>query len=238
MGMMYPRSALKDICLIMSSTQYSSVAASAPGLRRKKKLEVDKKYLPEESFCRVSRTIGEDCFCVIDNKGDNEDFLYYLNLVLDSSFGRIFLGNNNGTYLSTSPVYLKKLRELVIPIPEEDIRKAGADLKKGTLIILDVISDETNGFNNHYVDAIRGMLNEISDCFVMELYSKQFFESSDIHIIESWQEILKNSTFSKSTGGAVNLMQALISPDSALMTNIRRFRALLSDLQSIINSSK
>lgn len=238
MGAMYPRSALKDICFVMSSSQYTSIVASDPNLRRRKKLEVDKKYVFEEPFCRVSRTIGRDCYCIIGKEGENEDFLYYLNLVLDSSFGRIFLGDNNGRYMPSAPVYLKSLRELPIPIPTEDIRKAGADLKKGILILFDVIANNNNDFNEQYADAIRSMLNEISDCFVMELYSKPFFESSDIHIIESWQTILSNSSFSKNSSGAADLLQALISSDSALMTNIRRFRALISDLKSILNSSK
>ena len=239
MASVYSHSLLKELCSVVSSTQYAAMVSSYADLRRRKKLEVDKKYVHDRSFCRVSKSIKDDSFCVINNKDVvNDAFLYYLNLVIDSFLGRVFLGGTPGVYHTEGPVYLKSLREIPISLPGDDIIKAGADLKKNVIIILSVIEEDKSRFNEHYVEAIKSVLNEICDDFVMELYSKPFFESSDVHIIESWQDILNNCSFSKNSNGAVELLNALTASDSALMTNVRRFRALLSNLSSVINSSK
>lgn len=227
----YYKKPLRTFGQIISLEAYAKLAESNEWMP-KRKLVFSKKITESNEYCRVARDVKEAHICYIDNL--NNDFIYYLHLLLDSVIGRLMVCDNttsNGIIHGFTSI--KSLKDFPVVVVPCDIQNAAARLDQTIRVILEISKKKEDV---QFIESARNFMYELRDDFVFELYAKDLFEANGIDIVNSFVRIIEDSEDTELFALAPKILNAVTSPDSALLSNMRRFRVLIG--KSVNNIEK
>lgn len=221
----YNRKPLKDFGQILSFQNYEKVAESNKW-ESKSKLVFSKKITESNDYCIVAQNVTDAHICYIDSL-DN-DFIYYLHLLLDSVFGRLIVCDNtvsNGKINGLTSI--KTLKEFPVAVVPSDIQNAASKLDQTIRYILEIFKEEED---IQFIESARSFMFELRDDFVLEIYANELFEANGIDIVNSFVSIIKDSEDTDLKALAPKILDSVTNPDSALLSNMRRFRVLIGNI--------
>lgn len=214
---------LKDFGQIQSCQNYLKIE-DEKNLKQQKKLVFNKHFVASEEYCTVTRNVNDGYVCFYENGGGN--YIYYFHLLLDSLIGRIMLDPNATTNGFKGQVTLKRLRDFPVIIPSNEVLNAGISLDLSIKTIIDIARKDND---EQFIESAKNLMEELRDDFVMELYIKDFFISHDITIIEPLVDIVKSCEGMHFHDIVIHIMRAITNPEGSLLSNMRRFRVLMSN---------
>lgn len=214
---------LKDFGQIQSCQNYLKIE-DEKNLKQQKKLVVNKHFVASEEYCTVTRNVNDGYVCFYENGGGN--YIYYFHLLLDSLIGRIMLDPNATTNGFKGQVTLKRLRDFPVIIPSNEVLNAGISLALSIKTIIDIARKDND---EQFIESAKNLMEELRDDFVMELYIKDFFISHDITIVEPLVDIVKSCEGMHFHDIVLHIMRAITDPEGSLLSNMRRFRVLMSN---------
>lgn len=214
---------LKDFGQIQSCQNYLKIEAEK-NLKQQKKLIINKRFVEREAYCKVEREVDRGDFCFYENCAS--EHIYYFHLLLDSLIGRIMLDPTATTNSFKGQVTLKRLRDFPVIIPSEDVLRAGVCLDLSIRSIIILARKENDKL---FLESAKNLMEELRDDFVMELYAKDLFLNHNINIVESLVAVVKSREDVPLMEMAPYIMQAITAPEGTLLSNMRRFRVLLSN---------
>lgn len=214
---------LKDFGQIQSCQNYLKIE-DEKNLKQQKKLVFNKHFVASEEYCTVTRNVNDGYVCFYENGGGN--YIYYFHLLLDSLIGRIMLDPNATTNGFKGQVTLKRLRDFPVIIPSNEVLNAGISLDLSIKTIIDIARKDND---EQFIESAKNLMEELRDDFVMELYIKDFFISHDITIIEPLVDIVKSCEGMHFHDIVIHIMRAITDPEGNLLSNMRRFRVLMSN---------
>ena len=214
---------LKDFGQIQSCQNYLKIE-DEKNLKQQKKLVFNKHFVASEEYCTVTRNVNDGDVCFYENGGGN--YIYYFHLLLDSLIGRIMLDPNATTNGFKGQVTLKRLRDFPVIIPSNEVLNAGISLDLSIKTIIDIARKDND---EQFIESAKNLMEELRDDFVMELYIKDFFISHDITIIEPLVDIVKSCEGMHFHDIVIHIMRAITDPEGNLLSNMRRFRVLMSN---------
>ena len=226
----YNRKPLKSFGQILSLQNYEKVAEGNEWTT-KRKLVFAKKITESNDYCRVARDVKDAHICYIDNL--NNDFIYYLHLVLDSAMGRLLVCSNaasNGIINGFTSI--KSLKDFPVVVVPNDIQKAASRLDQTIRAILEIFREKEDV---QFIESARNFMFELRDDFVFELYAKELFETNGIDIVNSLVRIIEDSEDRELLALAPKMLESVTNPDSALLSNMRRFRVLIGNIVNNID---
>lgn len=226
----YNRKPLKSFGQILSLQNYEKVAEGNEWTT-KRKLVFAKKITESNDYCRVARDVKDAHICYIDNL--NNDFIYYLHLVLDSAIGRLLVcGNAASNWIINGFTSIKSLKDFPVVVVPNDIQKAASRLDQTIRAILDIFREKEDV---QFIESARNFMFELRDDFVFELYAKELFETNGIDIVNSLVRIIEDSEDRELLALAPKILESVTNPDSALLSNMRRFRVLIGNIVNNID---
>lgn len=214
---------LKDFGQIQSCQNYLKIE-DEKNLKQQKKLVFNKHFVASEEYCTVTRNVNDGYVCFYENGGGN--YIYYFHLLLDSLIGRIMLDPNATTNGFKGQVTLKRLRDFPVIIPSNEVLNAGISLDLSIKTIIDIARKDND---EQFTESAKNLMEELRDDFVMELYIKDFFISHDITIVEPLVDIVKSCEGMHFHDIVLHIMRAITDPEGSLLSNMRRFRVLMSN---------
>lgn len=214
---------LKDFGQIQSCQNYLKIE-DEKNLKQQKKLVFNKHFDASEEYCTATRNVNDGYVCFYENGGGN--FIYYFHLLLDSLIGRIMLDPNATTNGFKGQVTLKRLRDFPVIIPSNEVLNAGISLDLSIKTIIDIARKDND---EQFIESAKNLMEELRDDFVMELYIKDFFISHDITIVEPLVDIVKSCEGMHFNEIVLRIMRAITDPEGSLLSNMRRFRVLMSN---------
>jgi hypothetical protein len=214
---------LKDFGQIQSCQNYLKIE-DEKNLKQQKKLVFNKHFVASEEYCTVTRNVNDGYVCFYENGGGN--YIYYFHLLLDSLIGRIMLDPNATTNGFKGQVTLKRLRDFPVIIPSNEVLNAGISLDLSIKTIIDIARKDND---EQFIESAKNLMEELRDDFVMELYIKDFFISHDITIVEPLVDIVKSCEGMHFHDIVIHIMRAITDPEGSLLSNMRRFRVLMSN---------
>ncbi len=214
---------LKDFGQIQSCQNYLKIE-DEKNLKQQKKLVFNKHFDASEEYCTVTRNVNDGYVCFYENGGGN--YIYYFHLLLDSLIGRIMLDPNATTNGFKGQVTLKRLRDFPVIIPSNEVLNAGISLDLSIKTIIDIARKDND---EQFIESAKNLMEELRDDFVMELYIKDFFISHDITIVEPLVGIVKSCEGMPFHDIVRYIMRAITDPEGSLLSNMRRFRVLMSN---------
>lgn len=214
---------LKDFGQIQSCQNYLKIE-DEKNLKQQKKLVFNKHFVASEEYCTVTRNVNNGYVCFYENGGGN--YIYYFHLLLDSLIGRIMLDPNATTNGFKGQVTLKRLRDFPVIIPSNEVLNAGISLALSIKTIIDIARKDND---EQFIESAKNLMEELRDDFVMELYIKDFFISHDITIVEPLVDIVKSCEGMHFHDIVLHIMRAITDPEGSLLSNMRRFRVLMSN---------
>lgn len=214
---------LKDFGQIQSCQNYLKIE-DEKNLKQQKKLVFNKHFVASEEYCTVTRNVNDGYVCFYENGGGN--YIYYFHLLLDSLIGRIMLDPNATTNGFKGQVTLKRLRDFPVIIPSNEVLNAGISLALSIKTIIDIARKDND---EQFIESAKNLMEELRDDFVMELYIKDFFISHDITIVEPLVDIVKSCEGMHFHDIVLHIMRAITNPEGSLLSNMRRFRVLMSN---------
>lgn len=214
---------LKDFGQIQSCQNYLKIE-DEKNLKQQKKLVFNKHFVASEEYCTVTRNVNDGYVCFYENGGGN--YIYYFHLLLDSLIGRIMLDPNATTNGFKGQVTLKRLRDFPVIIPSNEVLNAGISLDLSIKTIIDIARKDND---EQFIESAKNLMEELRDDFVMELYIKDFFISHDITIVEPLVDIVKSCEGMHFHDIVLHIMRAITNPEGSLLSNMRRFRVLMSN---------
>lgn len=214
---------LKDFGQIQSCQNYLKIE-DEKNLKQQKKLVFNKHFVASEEYCTVTRNVNDGYVCFYENGGGN--YIYYFHLLLDSLIGRIMLDPNATTNGFRGQVTLKRLRDFPVIIPSNEVLNAGISLDLSIKTIIDIARKDND---EQFIESAKNLMEELRDDFVMELYIKDFFISHDITIVEPLVDIVKSCEGMHFHDIVIHIMRAITDPEGSLLSNMRRFRVLMSN---------
>lgn len=214
---------LKDFGQIQSCQNYLKIE-DEKNLKQQKKLVFNKHFVASEEYCTVTRNVNDGYVCFYENGGGN--YIYYFHLLLDSLIGRIMLDPNATTNGFKGQVTLKRLRDFPVIIPSNEVLNAGISLDLSIKTIIDIARKDND---EQFIESAKNLMEELRDDFVMELYIKDFFISHDITIVEPLVDIVKSCEGMHFHDIVLHIMRAITDPEGSLLSNMRRFRVLMSN---------
>ena len=214
---------LKDYGQIQSCQNYLKIE-DEKNLKQQKKLVFNKHFVASEEYCTVTRNVNDGYVCFYENGGGN--YIYYFHLLLDSLIGRIMLDPNATTNGFKGQVTLKRLRDFPVIIPSNEVLNAGISLDLSIKTIIDIARKDND---EQFIESAKNLMEELRDDFVMELYIKDFFISHDITIVEPLVDIVKSCEGMHFHDIVIHIMRAITDPEGSLLSNMRRFRVLMSN---------
>lgn len=214
---------LKDFGQIQSCQNYLKIE-DEKNLKQQKKLVFNKHFVAGEEYCTVTRNVNDGYVCYYENGGGN--YIYYFHLLLDSLIGRIMLDPNATTNGFKGQVTLKRLRDFPVIIPSNEVLNAGISLDLSIKTIIDIARKDND---EQFIESAKNLMEELRDDFVMELYIKDFFISHDITIVEPLVDIVKSCEGMHFHDIVLHIMRAITDPEGSLLSNMRRFRVLMSN---------
>ena len=221
----YNRKPLKAFGQILSVQNYEKVAEGKEWTT-KRKLVFAKKITESNDYCKVARDIQDAHICYIDNL--NNDFIYYLHLLLDSAIGRLMVCDNaasNGIINGFTSI--KALKDFPVAVVPSDIQDAASRLDQTIRTFLEIFKEKEDV---QFIESVRNLLFELRDYFVFELYAKEIFETNGINIVNSFVSIIEDSENTELLALAPKILKSVTDPDSALLSNMRRFRILIGNI--------
>lgn len=123
-------------------------------------------------------------------------------------------------------VTLKRLRDFPVIIPSNEVLNAGISLDLSIKTIIDIARKDND---EQFIESAKNLMEELRDDFVMELYIKDFFISHDITIVEPLVDIVKSCEGMHFHDIVIHIMRAITDPEGSLLSNMRRFRVLMSN---------
>ena len=226
----YNRKPLKSFGQILSLQNYEKVAEGNEWTT-KRKLVFAKKITESNDYCRVARDVKDAHICYIDNL--NNDFIYYLHLVLDSAIGRLLVcGNAASNWIINGFTSIKSLKDFPVVVVPNDIQKAASRLDQTIRAILEIFREKEDV---QFIESARNFMFELRDDFVFELYAKELFETNGIDIVNSLVRIIEDSEDRELLALAPKILESVTNPDSALLSNMRRFRVLIGNIVNNID---
>lgn len=214
---------LKDFGQIQSCQNYLKIE-DEKYLKQQKKLVFNKHFVASEEYCTVTRNVNDGYVCFYENGGGN--YIYYFHLLLDSLIGRIMLDPNATTNGFKGQVTLKRLRDFPVIIPSNEVLNAGISLDLSIKTIIDIARKDND---EQFIESAKNLMEELRDDFVMELYIKDFFISHDITIVEPLVDIVKSCEGMHFHDIVLHIMRAITDSEGSLLSNMRRFRVLMSN---------
>ena len=214
---------LKDFGQIQSCQNYLKIE-DEKNLKQQKKLVFNKHFVASEEYCTVTRNVNDGYVCFYENGGGN--YIYYFHLLLDSLIGRIMLDPNATTNGFKGQVTLKRLRDFPVIIPSNEVLNAGISLDLSIKTIIDIARKDND---EQFIESAKNLMEELRDDFVMELYIKDFFISHDITIVEPLVDIVKSCEGMHFHDIVIHIMRAITDSEGSLLSNMRRFRVLMSN---------
>lgn len=214
---------LKDFGQIQSCQNYLKIE-DEKNLKQQKKLVFNKHFVASEEYCTVTRNVNDGYVCFYENGGGN--YIYYFHLLLDSLIGRIMLDPNATTNGFKGQVTLKRLRDFPVIIPSNEVLNAGISLDLSIKTIIDIARKDND---EQFIESAKNLMEELRDDFVMELYIKDFFISHDITIVEPLVDIVKSCEGMHFHDIVLHIMRAITDSEGSLLSNMRRFRVLMSN---------
>ena len=227
----YNRRKLETLGSILSYQNYGKIENL--DLKKHKKIVFERRFLQNSEYCFVSRDIKEGQLCFIGNKDDES--LYFYHLIFDSIIGRFSLDYSVYDNNVKGQVTLKQLKKFLIVEVPEDIMKAGALLD---LVIMAVLQIMRRDNDKQFIESVRNVMQELRDDFVLELYSKHVFESHNIDIVNTVVDLFKKNTFTNLNDAVMLIIKAITDSSSPLLSNMRRYRVLISGYNVPQNSKK
>ena len=217
---------LKDFGQIQLCQNYLKVEAEK-NLKQQKKLVFNKHFVEREEYCIVNRNVDNGYICFYEKK--SSEFIYYLHLLLDSFIGRMMLYPEFASNVNVfkGQVTLKRLRDFPVITPSPKVINAGICLDLSIKTIINLGGKENDRL---FLESAKYLMEELRDDFVMELYANDLFVGHNITIVEPLVEVVDNCRGMSLNEVAVHIMQSITAPDGTLLSNIRRFRVLLSSL--------
>lgn len=221
----YNRKPLKTFGQILSLQNYEKVAESNEWVP-KRKLVFKKKITESNDYCTVARDVKDAHICYIDNL--NNDFIYYLHLILDSVIGRLFICDNAASSGRINGLTsIKSLKEFPVAVVPSDIQNAASKLDQTIRVILEIFKEEKD---IQFIESARSFMFELRDDFVLEIYANELFEANGIDIVNSFVSIIEDSEDTDLMALAPKILDSVTNPDSALLSNMRRFRVLIGNI--------
>ena len=215
---------LKDFGQIQSCQNYLKIETEKK-MKQQKKLVFNKYFVASEEYCTVNRNVNDGHVCFCEKDGGN--YIYYFHLLLDSLIGRIMLDPNAATNGLKGQVTLKRLRDFPVIIPSNEVLDAGISLDITIKTIIDIARNENDEL---FIESAKNLMEELRDYFVMELYIKDLFISHNVSIVEPLVEIVSRCKGMQFPEIALHIMRAITDPEGTILSNIRRFRVLMSNL--------
>lgn len=221
----YNRKPLKVFGQVLSLKNYEKMAEGNEWTP-KRKLVFSKKITESNEYCRVTRDVENVHICYVGNQ-DN-DFIYYLHLLLDSAIGRLMLCDNSASNgIISGLTSIKSLKEFPVAVVPSDIQNAASKLDQTIHAILEIFKEDEDA---QFIESARNFMFELRDDFVFELYAKELFEANGIDIVNSFVSIIEDSEETELLALAPKILNSVTSPDSALLSNMRRFRVLMGNI--------
>lgn len=213
---------LKYFGQIQTCNNYLKIE-SKKNLKKRNKLVFNKYFIEDEEYCVVEQEVKDGYLCFYED--ENSDYIHYFHLVLDSMIGRFMLDSNSPLNGFKGQVTLKRLREFPIIIPPKEVLQAGKSLDLAINTIMNLADKKDDKL---FLEATKSLMTELRDDFVMEIYTKDLFVSNNISIVDSLLEILKDCNEESLAALALHIMSAITDLEGNLLSNMRRFRVLLS----------
>lgn len=220
---------LKELGQILSSSKYNEQNTD----RKIRLITFKKHFSDQDDYCQVTKDV-KDSYIVFIPTTDDKHTIYFLHLLFDSSIGRVFL-STLATNKIGGNVTLKLLREFPVLDVSDDIIKAGAILDLSIKTIVQIMQEKED---LELLESVRSLMQEIRDAFILELYSKPFFENNNINIVKPLVEIIDGIDSTKLNLVVPKLLKAIINPNGELLGNIRRLRVLIGNIFDKIKSNK
>jgi hypothetical protein len=227
----YNRIELENLGSILSYQNYSKIEDL--DLKKHKKIVFERRFSENHEYCFVSRDIKEGQLCFIGHKDDEN--IYFYHLIFDSIMGRLELDYSAFSNDMRGQVTLKQLKKFLIVEVPEDIMKAGALLD---IVIMYVLQIMRHDDDKQFLESVRNVMQELRDYFVLELYSKQVFERHNIEIVNTVVNLFKENNFTKINDAVILIIKAVTDSSSPLLSNMRRYRVLISGYNVSQNPKK
>ena len=154
-------------------------------------------------------------------------------MVLDSAIGRLLVcGNAASNWIINGFTSIKSLKDFPVVVVPNDIQKAASRLDQTIRAILDIFREKEDV---QFIESARNFMFELRDDFVFELYAKELFETNGIDIVNSLVRIIEDSEDRELLALAPKILESVTNPDSALLSNMRRFRVLIGNIVNNID---
>ena len=127
---------------------------------------------------------------------------------------------------------IKSLKEFPVAVAPSDIQNAASKLDQTIRVILEIFKEEKD---IQFIESARNFMFELRDDFVFELYAKELFETNGIDIVNSLVRIIEDSEDRELLALAPKILESVTNPDSALLSNMRRFRVLIGNIVNNID---
>lgn len=226
------RKPLKEFGRVFTYQKYLQEEKDNSDVKRKRKIVFNKKYSDSDDYCIVKRDVEENKMCFLSN--DDNDFVYYLHLLLDSLIGRLLLGTNTKKNTIKGPVTIKALKDFPVAVTSEKVMRAAASLDLTIRTIIEIMSEKEDA---QFLESARNLMQELRDDFVLELYAKPLFETNNIEIVDLLVKVRESNPEETLGSFAPIILKEVTSPDSALLSNIRRVRVLITDIHNTLSSN-
>lgn len=214
---------LKDFGQIQFCQNYLKIEAEK-NLKHKKKIVINKRFVEREEYCTINRDVDGGYVCFYEN--NDSERIYYYHFLLESLVGRIMLDPNATTNALKGQVTIKRLREFPVLIPSKDVLYAAVYLDFSIKTIINLAQKENDKL---FFESAKNLMKELRDDFVMELYANDLFLSHHISIVEPLVAAVKDCKLVPRQKMVYHILQAITAPESTVLSNMRRFRVLLSN---------
>lgn len=226
------RRPLKEFGSVFTYQKYMLAVEGNNDLKRRRKIVFNKKYSEQDEYCFVQRDVEESNLCYVNDRDD--DSIYYIHLLLDSTIGRLMLNPPAVSNVIKGQVTLKSLKDFPVEVVSQEIMRAAASLDLTIRTIIQLLSEKEDA---QFLESARNLMHELRDDFVLELYAKPLFESNNIEIVSSLVEIRNNCPADTLESIVPHFLKGITDPNSALLSNMRRVRVLISSIKDTLDSN-
>lgn len=221
---------LKDKVKIFTSKGFETYRRTTPEAEGEMHLIIQKSFKQETLFCHVSNSTEKDAFYLVS--GLPQD-LYYIDFILNSSLGKIYLSEGDANKPLCGRVTATKLKKFVIVDIPDDYKTPCCELDR----VLGVLEQSVNAGKTHqYVSFIQTFMRDLRNAIVMEIFLQPIFEKSNVHVLDSWVEEynkLQDSNISNWDTYLYKLFESIFSQNNRLLESMKQFRMLIEDVASI-----
>lgn len=219
---------LKELGQVISSPRYIEMMPD----RKIKCLIFKKNFSDQDDYCQVAKDV-KDSYAVFVPTNEDKNKIYFLHLLFDSSIARLFLSLGNNKIGGS--ITLKSLRQFPVVNISDEIIKAGAILDLSIKTLVDIMKEKEEP---ELLESVRGLLQEIRDAFILELYAKPFFENHNINIVNPLVEIIGHLDDQRLNVLVPELLKAIINPNGVLLGNVRRLRVLMGNIMATLKPNE